>query len=42
MGIIFDLIPIYRYNVGCQQGKPDALSCCSYLAPKEGDATYEK
>jgi hypothetical protein len=25
-----------------QQGKPNVLSCCSYLKPKEGDVTYDQ
>ncbi len=30
------------YHLGQQQGKPDALSCCSYLMPKEGDVAYNQ
>jgi hypothetical protein len=33
---------VITYHLGQQQGKPDALSRCSYLAPKEGDAPYNQ
>jgi hypothetical protein len=36
----FDFVITYR--PGNQQGKSDALSRCSYLAPKEGDETYDQ
>jgi hypothetical protein len=36
----FDFVITYR--PGNQQGKSDALSRCSYLAPKERDETYDQ
>jgi hypothetical protein len=30
------------YRPGSQQGRSDALSRCSYLAPKEEDAAYDQ
>jgi hypothetical protein len=36
----FDFVITYR--PGNQQGKSDALSHCFYLAPKEGDETYDQ
>jgi hypothetical protein len=33
---------VITYHLGLQQRKPYVLSCCLYLAPKEGDATYDQ
>ncbi|MCO5566654.1 hypothetical protein L7F22_020332 [Adiantum nelumboides] len=41
-GILSRFDSVISYRPGHQQGKPDALSRRSYLAPKEGDASFDQ
>jgi len=39
---LFQFWFVITYHLGQQQGKPNVLSRCSYLTPKEGDAPYNQ